>query len=277
MNDGTTTVAPVSMPLIPALDDDHLTRLLMALALFLVASFIVFIPAWLMDPRILDSAAIWTKPQKFHVSLALHFATLALLAQLLPRATRSGPVMLLFGYLSAIALIFEYGYVSFKAAEGERSHFNTETASEQIAYGLMGIGAVLLILVALVMAVQIWRKGDRSRRGLWLGSVIGLSTGFLLTLLLAGYMSSNGRYVGAPLSGGGATLPFFGWSREYGDLRPAHFFALHLMQTVPLAGYIADRLKWPAVPMVLGVTALQIALALALFFQARAGQPMLPL
>ncbi|MEM1133401.1 MAG: hypothetical protein AAGH53_10715 [Pseudomonadota bacterium] len=276
MNRNTTAAPPIRMPLISALDDDHLTRLFMALALFQLACFIVFIPAWLLDTRILDSAAIWTKPQKFHISLALHFATLAVLAQLLPRNIRTGPAMMVFGYLAAISVFIESLYIDFKASQGRRSHFNTDTVPEEIAYGIMGVGAVLLVFVAMVLAVQIWRKGDRSQRGLWLGSVIGLSTGFVLTLIVASYMSSTSRYVGAPLFGGGEVLPFFGWSREYGDLRPAHFVALHLMQTLPLAGYCADRFKWPAAPLVLGLAALQIALALALFIQARAGQPMLP-
>ncbi|WOE75917.1 hypothetical protein [Alterisphingorhabdus coralli] len=276
MSSNATATPSIHMPLIPALDDDHLTRLFLALALFQLACFVVFIPAWLLDTRILDSAAIWTKPQKFHISLALHFATLAVLAQLLPRDFRTGPLMIIFGYLAAISMIYEFAYIGLKAAQGGRSHFNYDTPAESTAYALMGVGAVLLVFVAMVLAVQIWRKGDRSRKGLWLGSIIGLSTGFALTLLVASTMSSTSRYVGAPLSGGGEVFPFFGWSREYGDLRPSHFVALHLMQTVPLAGYLANRFRWPAIPVVLGVTALQIALCLALFYQALAGQPIWP-
>jgi hypothetical protein len=32
-----------------------------------------------------------------------------------------------------------------------------------------------------------------------------------------------------------------GWSRTGGDLRVAHFFALHALQAVPLLGWIATR------------------------------------
>ena len=66
-------------------------------------------------------------------------------------------------------------------------------------------------------------------------------------------MSNSGRYIGSELTGGGATVPFFGWSREYGDLRPAHFVSLHMMQTVPFAGWLADRYGWKPVPVVVGV------------------------
>ena len=249
---------PRMMALLPKLEDDQFTRLMLCTGLFLLSSFVVFIPVWLLDPRILDSAAIWTKPQKFNISLALHFVTLAVLAHQVPRATRTGPVLIGFGYIAVISVVFEFVYLSVQAARGTRSHFNADTAVEQIMYAL------------------IWRKGDRSNRGLWLGSIIGLTTGFVITLVFAGYMSNTGRFVGGPLSGGGEVIPFFGWSREYGDLRPAHFVSLHLMQTLPLAGYIADRQKWPAVPIVVGLGVVQIAIAVALFMQALAGQPFWP-
>lgn len=267
---------PPMMALLPKLEDDRFTRLMLCTGLFLLAAFVVFIPVWLLDPRVLDSAAIWTKPQKFNISLALHFVTLAVLAYQVPRATRTGPLLIGFGYLAVISLVFEFVYLNVQAARGARSHFNSDTAFEQIMYALMGLGAFLMVLAAFVLAIQIWRKGDRSNRGLWLGSVIGLTTGFAITLVLAAQMSNIGRFVGAPLSGGGEIIPFFGWSREYGDLRPSHFVSLHLMQTLPLAGYIADRQKWPAMPIVVGLGVVQVAVAVALFMQALAGQPFWP-
>ena len=255
---------------------DHMTRLNISLALLMAASFVVFLPAMLLDPRMLDSAQVWVKPQKFNISLALHFFTIALLAQQVPTKIRTGPVLMVFSYLAAIALVFEYVWVAVQAAQAKRSHFNFDTQFEALMYAAMGIGAVLLMTIAMALAVQIWRKGDRSRFGLWLGSVVGLSLAFVSTLYFGFEMSSTSRYVGASLEGGGATVPFFGWSREYGDLRPAHFVSLHLMQTAPLAGWLADRQGWNAKIAVGAVVVVQLALAFALFFQAKAGQPFWP-
>ena len=259
-----------------ALGHDHMTRLNVSLGLLMAASFFVFAPAMLIDPRALDSAPVWVKPQKFHVSLALHFFTIAALAQLVPVKVRNGPVLLIFSYLAGAALIFEYVWVGVQAAQGRRSHFATDTVFEQIMYGLMGLGAFLLMTIAIALAVQIYRKGDRSRAGLWLGAVAGLSLAFISTLYFGFEMSNSGRYVGAPLEGGGEVVPFFGWAREYGDLRPAHFVSLHLMQTLPLAGWLADRQGWNAKIVVGALSALQLALATALFVQAKAGQPFWP-
>lgn len=264
------------LALAPMLDNDHNTRLNLTLAIFMFASFLVFTPAWVMDPRMLDSAAVWTKPQKFNISLGLHFFTIAVLLQLVPRAVRNGPVLILFSYLAAFALLIEYVWVTIQAGQAKRSHFNFDSQFEAIMYAAMGVGAFFLMTIAMALAVQIWRKGDRSRRGLWLGAIIGLAAAFVSTLYFGFTMSSTSRYVGAPLEGGGATVPFFGWSREYGDLRPAHFVSLHMMQTVPLAGWLADRRGWNPVLVVVIVAAAQLALAAGLFAKALAGQPFWP-
>ncbi|MEO0420240.1 MAG: hypothetical protein AAF249_15355 [Pseudomonadota bacterium] len=271
----TNPASPARLSL-PSLTSDHMTRLNVSLALLMAASFVVFLPAMLLDPRALDSAPVWVKPQKFNISLALHFFTIAALAQLVPAKTRNGPVLILFSYLAGFALLLEYVWVAVQAAQAKRSHFNYDTPFEGLMYAAMGIGAFLLMTIAMALALQIFRKGDRSRYGLWLGSVVGLTLAFLSTLYFGFEMSNSGRYVGSPLEGGGATVPFFGWSREYGDLRPAHFVSLHLMQTVPLAGWLADRRGWNATRVVGGIAFVQLALASALFFQAKAGQPFWP-
>lgn len=263
-------------PFAAQVENDRLTRLLLTYALFMTAAFVVFIPAWVMDERMLDSAAIWTKPQKFNLSFVVHFITLAVLAQQVPRETRRGPVLMIFGYLAGIALVFEFVYLNTQAARGVRSHFNNDGAFEQIMYALMGLGAVLLLTIAVAIAVQVWRKADRSRQGLWLGTILGCIGAFVTTVIFGFHMSSVGRFVGAPLTGGGEVIPFFGWSREYGDLRPAHFVSMHMLQTIPLVGWLADRQGWNGRIVVIVAAAAQIALATFLFMQARAGEPMWP-
>ncbi len=247
-----------------ALDNDHVTRLNLTLAVFMIASFVVFTPAWLMDTRVLDGTAVWTKPQKFNVSLGLHFFTVGALLQLVPREVRTGPLLLIFSYLTAIGLVFEYVWVATQAAQAKRSHFNFDNSFESTMYALMGLGAFFLMTIALALTMQIWRNGGRTRKGLWLGAIVDLTLAFFTTLYFGFTMSSTSRYVGAPLKGGGATVPFFDWSREYGDLRPAHFVSLHMMQSVPLAGWIADRYDWNTVAVVTGVTLAQLGIANAL-------------
>jgi hypothetical protein len=62
-----------------------------------------------------------------------------------------------------------------------------------------------------------------------------------------------------------------------GDLRVPHFFATHMMQTIPLAGLVADRLfpTQAAIIVVWLATAAWTALTLWLFRQALSGVPLL--
>ncbi|NWG93205.1 MAG: hypothetical protein HXY21_11985 [Parvularculaceae bacterium] len=75
-------------PALPGLDDDHVTRALVAAAFFTVAMFVVTLPASAIDARTIDGDSVWLKPQKFNVSLSVHFLTLAILAQQPPRSSR---------------------------------------------------------------------------------------------------------------------------------------------------------------------------------------------
>lgn len=265
-----------STPISPGFDDDHVSRSLVAAVLFLVAFFVVTTPAWLMDVREIDGVGVWLKPQKFALSLALHFLTIAVLVQQLPRRVRAGPTLTIFAGAAILAMLFEQVYISIQAARARNSHFNFETDVESLLYALMGLGAVLLVILAAVAALQIWRRSETEMKGYRLGSVLGLLIGAVTTLALAGYMSNSGSHWVGEHPVGGAQLALFGWSREVGDLRPAHFVALHMMQTLPMLGYGVDRMGGPSRIVVIGAALAQLALAAALFMQALSGNPLWP-
>ena len=59
--------------------------------------------------------------------------------------------------------------------------------------------------------------------------------------MAAGAIDGPGHWVGG-LRSDEHGLPLVGWSTTGGDLRVPHFFATHLMQALPLTGWLADRL-----------------------------------
>lgn len=254
------------------LDDDATTRAWIGTACFMIAIMVVLAPAAIYDPRVLEGAGIWHKPLKFALSIAVHFATLAILVQLLPPAVRAGARMARVVRFSVAAAVFEIGYIAFQAARGRPSHFNFDTPFETGMYALMGVGAVYLALVPLILGRRIQEQGGSS--GYRLGAVTGLYLATVLTLVVAGYMSgvAYSRWVGVPT--GGAGIPFFGWSREVGDFRPSHFVGLHAMQILPLVGLAGDRFA-PALarPAVWIAAAVLVVLTAGLFVQALAGLP----
>jgi MFS family permease len=213
-------------------------------AAFMAALFIALAPAQIFDDRLFNGAPIWDKPLKFAISLSLHFLTLAALVQILPRDRRGG-MAIGFAVLTSIASgVFEILYIAFQAMRGRASHYNYETALETSIYALMGVGAVLLVLAAFILGLRIAMSRGEPASGLRDGAILGLLFGPLLTLIVAGYMSQNGsHFANAPLASDQDGIFLFGWSTTDPDLRPAHFFALHMMQAAPLAGWLGDRIN----------------------------------
>lgn len=231
----------------------------------------------LVDPRTLDSGVgIWVKPAKFFFSVAVYALTTAwFFGYVRPERRNSGLMRLVIG-LILIFGTFELAYITLQAARGMESHFNVSTPFYIAMYALMGIAAALLVGSTLPMAWEIARRPARGLQGSFVTAVVlGLILTFLLGGGLGGYMSSQiGHSVGAQ----GGHVPLFGWNRSGGDLRIAHFLGIHAQQAIPILGALitgfAARARWG---LLIGGTAAYTALTLAVFFQAVAGRPLLPL
>lgn len=247
-----------------------------ALALVIALAAIPLLAAQQIDPRLIGAEGAWTKPLKFHLALAVYFATLAAFARWMPAATRAG---LPWRALVAAAILCTLGellWIGGAAATGTTSHFNTATPVMGALYSLMGLFAVTLLTPTLVMGISIARNPATGlppalHLSVWLGLVLT----FALTLVAAGYLAQGeGHHVGTPVTG--TTVPLMGWSREVGDLRVAHFLATHALHVLPVLGWIAartlpDRVARAAV--ILAALAFA-ALTLGTMAQAMAGRPL---
>jgi hypothetical protein len=249
---------------------------LWALTGFSLALLLGFAATAGLDARTLDGANLWLKPAKFALSLVVLYATMALVAERLSTASREGRVMRITLAVMTVATAGEMAYIAAQAGRGVHSHFSVQTPFTALMYTLMGIGAVALVVCIGIVGVLAWR--DRAARfgpGLRLGVGLGFVLSAVLTFFIAGYLGGHGsHFVGTP-SAGAATLPLLGWSLEVGDLRPAHFLALHAMQVLPLLGLWLDRagrrsplLPWTAAAAYAGLT-------VAVFVQALMGLPLL--
>jgi hypothetical protein len=228
-----------------------------------------------IDDRMLNGEPVWLKPFKFAVSFAILFVTLAWASKKLSGPWRKSLVLVSGAGASAAAFFFEMSYISAQAARQELSHFNETTPFHEMMYGLMGTGATVLMLTVSVVAVAILMDRD-ARIDQCLRLSIGL--GFLLTVALtfwvAGELAGNGgRYIGAP-SVDGSKVPIVGWSMEVGDLRPAHFFALHAMQVLPAIGYVASRFGWSQ-RLLWIATVLYASFTILVFMTALRGIPLI--
>jgi len=182
--------------------------------------------------------------------------------------------------ISVFANISEVIYISLQAARGQASHFNQTSPLALALYGLMGLGAVLIVVGSGVFGYGIWRSpAPAGSPNLRRGAALGLMLGSGATFLIAGYLSQHpgGHLVGGPPTDAFG-LPFLGWATRGGDLRVPHFFATHAMQVLPLAGLLVDRAGvtgrgWLMPGLAIGY----FAFVLGLFIEALLGVPFLAL
>jgi hypothetical protein len=273
------------MKLAPAADARHIAFQGVALMLVFLVPALVLQP---IDARLLNDISVWVKPTKFALSLALHYATLAWAVGLLAPEWRQSDYMRRSFLLSLCAGFFEIAYISLQAARGRASHFNGTTTAETVLYAVMGVGAVILVAQSFDLGRHILKSPRRDlNAGVRLGAGLGLTLGSLATLVTAGVMSSGavpaalgypeGHWVGGALSDAGG-LPVLGWSTSGGDLRVPHFFSTHIMQALPLLGWLADRVQPTASRRwVLIGAAVAVAVVIATAVQAILGQPFLRL
>lgn len=262
------------------------------IALQVMLMMLVLMPASILlgqtDPRLINGISVWVKPIKFEFSLALHFATLAVLVGLVAPARLAHPFLRRTFLAAGIAALFEIGYIALQAARGRASHFNDGTTLEIVLYQVMGVGAVLLVVVTFYLGRLILNSpGAVKSPGLNLGAGLGLTLGSVATLITAGVLGSGAlaQAHGAPIGhwiGGDLTdatgLPLFGWSTTGGDFRVSHFFATHTMQILPVLGWIADRWgRAKARPIVITGAAALLAIIIGTFIEAALGFPFIRL
>jgi hypothetical protein len=230
--------------------------------------------AWL-DPRLFNGINIWIKPLKFAVSLSLYLLTLAAVAAWLQPLVRTRAYRA-YAALVLAAIGFEMVVIVGAAALGTGSHYNVATPLAAAIYSAMAVGAVILTTASTAYAWALYRAGPRTWPVLHDGLVLGLALVLPLTLVTAFTLGGNdGHWVGGTRSDAGG-LPLFGWSRDGGDLRVAHFFATHAMHFVPAAALAAGLLlgptrRWPA----WAAAAALVALVAFTFAQALQGRPFL--
>ncbi len=209
--------------------------------------------AYMFDTRLVNGINVWTKPNKFNASFLMQLVTVLWLWQLVEPAKRAGKFAVGLMATLAISGLIEIFYIALQSARGRASHFNNQTVWEAFAYTvIMGGAAVVLVVTTSIVGVMIWRHATteaRKNKGLYWGAALGLFLGGIATLITASAMASGqiagpGHWVGGIRTDVGG-LPILGWSTTGGDLRVPHFFATHLMQALPLAGLLADRL-WAA-------------------------------
>lgn len=176
------------------------------------------------------------KPLKFAISIALFLASMAYLLPALSvgEVTRAALAWALTGAMSLEMLV-----IAVQALRGQRSHFNTVGAFDtaMVVAMFVGIGVLVVAMIAIIGAATRPLAAPPLLAWAWRAAL-----GFFVLVVVTG-VAMGGRAshtVGAV--DGGPGRPFTNWSTAHGDLRIAHFVALHALQILPVAGWALTKL-----------------------------------
>ncbi len=193
-----------------------------------------------LDARLFQGVSVWHKPWKFQVSTGLYLLTLALYLSLIPKPEKPSFARRYIIWMSIAAGLFEVLYITWQGAFGLASHYNVSSKFYGYMYTAMGVGAVLLTSTSGVLGYQVLRGSARSfasglaiRHAIGWGLVVTCVLGIFTGGALGERTRSGGHWVGGTANDA-LGMAVFNWSRDGGDLRVAHFFALHAMQILPV-------------------------------------------
>lgn len=178
----------------------------------------------------------WIKPMKFFFSIWIFCWTMGWYLEYLSNKRH----VRIYNWVVVIVMIIEQVIITWQAANGRLSHFNTTTPFYGSLFTLMGIAIVTLTVWTGVMGYYFFRQ---KQFNVPMPYIWGIRLGIILFVIFSfegGIMATRlSHTIGA--TDGGPGLPVVNWSRQYGDLRVAHFIGIHSLQLIPLFGYYIAR------------------------------------
>jgi hypothetical protein len=263
-------------------------RALTVLSGVMAALLAVSIAGLFLDDRTVLGQPVWLKPAKFALSFVVYGLTLAWLLAHLRRGRR------LAGWAAtsvAVTSFLEVGAITFQAARGRSSHFNTSSGLDEIMWRSMGAFIAVVWIGTVIITILLWRDGLPDRARAWavrLGLLL-LSAGFLQAVTMViprpeqialderGVDTLLGAHA-VGVSDGGPGMPVTGWSTTGGDLRIGHFVGIHGLQAMMLFAMLVSWLVADAARrtrLVVVFAAAYAGLMVLVTWQALRGQPLL--
>ncbi len=172
------------------------------------------------------------KPTKFFLSVAIFCITMAWIGKELNEPT----AIKYFTIDVVLVMSFELFVITWQAANGRLSHFNIDKNLYATLFSLMGVAISILTLHTAYIGYLFFTT---PKANIPIGYLWGIRLGIILFVIFAfegGIMGAKLKHtVGALDNSKG--VPFLNWSKQYGDLRIAHFFGMHALQLLPFLGY----------------------------------------
>jgi len=213
----------------------------------------------LIDNTIVTGINAWIKPLKFFLSVGIYSWTMGWLLYYL----QSQKKVKSYSWGAVIIMAFELSVIVWQASNGRLSHYNISTPLYAWLFQFMGIAIVTITVWTAYIAYLFFRQKQFtiSETYLW-----GIRLGIIFFIIFSfegGVMAYKLQHT-VGTTDGGPGLPLLNWSKEYGDLRVAHFFGLHSLQLLPLTGFYLAKKNW----QILLFSFLYLALIVLMLVQA---------
>jgi hypothetical protein len=226
---------------------------------------VICIVLWQTTRIYVNGINAFIKPFKFFLSIGIFCMTMGWIMFYLERPSK----VKAYNIMAIIVFAYESLVITWQAANGRLSHFNSSNLFYLVLYQLMGIAIVLLTLWTGYIGLLFFRKKE------WripMSYVWGIRLGIIFFVLFAlegGIMGAMFRHtIGGDDGGNG--LPVVNWNRKHGDLRIAHFLGMHTLQLFPLFGYfVASTIK-----SVVVFALIYVVIVFAILIQALMGLPL---
>ncbi|HXO38599.1 MAG TPA: hypothetical protein VN872_08170 [Candidatus Acidoferrum sp.] len=240
----------------------------------------VFAALALFVPATVGTAAVnpWIKPIKFSMSFSTFASTISLLLMAL-QIPRWQLTLVRRVIATSVGLeILSLAAQAWRSAYQLSGHSLLDTSLAQMTNSMVMINTGIVCWMLVLFCVNRVRTD-------WIDRPMVSAIRYSIVIFLAGnaivgYMLARGSHT-VGVADGGPGLPFVNWSVIGGDLRIAHFIAIHAIQIVPLFAYILSQMA-PILPvkyrrMAVGALAIAVSVGVgATFVQAALGRPLIP-
>lgn len=227
---------------------------------------IVYLILSLTTSVLVNDVNAFIKPFKFAISIGIFCWTMGYLMFYLHRPSK----VKLYNKMAVLVFTYESAVIGWQAANGRLSHFNVSSPLYEALFQVMGLAIVLLTFWTAHIGYLFFKKKEWTIPAPYLWGIrLGILC-FVVFALEGGVMGAILRHsVGG--EDGSKGLPLVNWSRNYGDLRIAHFLGMHALQVFPLFGYYLAKSS----KSVFAFVFLYVALVVAVLVQALMGLPLL--
>ena len=254
-------------------------RLLHHFGWALLLSVPVFAAISYANPGSAEFANPWFKPIKFAISFATFVWTVSLFLTEMKLSARLIQITRRTMVASVVLEMLSLSAQAWRSANLAATGGFADWSIQQMTTAMVSVNTAILIgLLVVFCGKETWTRITDAAMVLAIRLSIVI---FLAGNAVGGYMLARGSHtVGA--KDGGPGLPFLNWSIVAGDLRIAHFIAIHAIQIVPLAAWLlwqmSPRPGLKARKVLVYVVAVFTALLVGgTFVQAMLAQPILSL